>query len=706
VRQCVWIVVILAVLAPAITIAQTQTGSIAGVVRDQQGGVLPGATVTLMARTGNRTTITDANGEYRFLALDPGTYGLEAELQGFQPIRQENINLGLGQQLQIALVVGLANVAETITVAGAAPVVDVASSASTNTVSQGLLSAVPLTRTNAATQIMNYTPGINNGAAFGGDGNGNALMLDGVDTRNPQSGAAYTFFNYNIVEEVQVSGVGAPAEMGGFTGAVINTVTKSGGNTFSGLFEITGAGKGMSSANVSPEVARKNAALTDTERLAKFIDYTVQLGGPIQQNRLFFFVSTQRFYQDSDPSGALTLRHEVSPRFNFKGTAVPSTSDNLTVTFQLDDYNTLENDAAGDALSRQLDSPEYLTLVQWRHVFGSRAFSELKYTGWTGYLDFDPVSSLPFHLDIVTGLESGGFGYADWGLRDRKQVNAAFTRYVGAGGQHTFKVGTELERSKVHDVRTYSGGGTFEDVNGRPTTFFSSGFDRRATNRRESFYVQDSWSIKSKLTLNPGVRADMIHGDSPTLGRTVYEATGVAPRLGLSWNVTGDDRSVLKASYGHYYESAVARAYQRGVGGDADSVEYDVSGPTRVEVSRVRAPTYTIDPNIKHPRTDEASVSFERALKADLRVAVTGIRRWWKSALNSVLSDARWTLCMANSKMLRKLPIRHAHLSARMGPAGARGRHHFRERVKEEGPNFWALTTSRATFSERVRCVS
>jgi hypothetical protein len=255
-------------------------------------------------------------------------------------------------------------------------------------------------------------------------------------------------------------------------------------------------------------------------------------------------------------------------------------------------------------------------------------------------------------------------------------------------------------------VRTYSGGGTFEDVNGRPTTFFSSGFDRRATNRRESFYVQDSWSIKSKLTLNPGVRADMIHGDSPTLGRTVYEATGVAPRLGLSWNVTGDDRSVLKASYGHYYESAVARAYQRGVGGDADSVEYDVSGPTRVEVSRVRAPTYTIDPNIKHPRTDEASVSFERALKADLRVAVTGIRRWWKSALNSVLSDARWTLCMANSKMLRKLPIRHAHLSARMGPAGARGRHHFRERVKEEGPNFWALTTSRATFSERVRCVS
>jgi hypothetical protein len=98
-----------------------------------------------------------------------------------------------------------------------------------------------------------------------------------------------------------------------------------------------------------------------------------------------------------------------------------------------------------------------------------------------------------------------------------------------------------------------------------------------------------------------------------------------------------------RSSYGRYYESAVARAYQRRVGGDQDTVVYDFSGPTRVEVSRVVSPVYQIDANIKHPRTDEYSLSFERALRADLRVAVTGIRRVWKNTLNSVLPDARWT---------------------------------------------------------------
>jgi hypothetical protein len=110
-------------------------------------------------------------------------------------------------------------------VTGAPPVVDVTSSGTANAISQELLTAAPITRSNAATQIMNYTPGINGQAAFGGDSGGNGLLLDGVDTRNPSSGAAFTFFNYHIVEEVQVGGLGAPAEMGGFTGAVVNTVT-------------------------------------------------------------------------------------------------------------------------------------------------------------------------------------------------------------------------------------------------------------------------------------------------------------------------------------------------------------------------------------------------------------------------------------------------------------------------------------------------
>ena len=100
--------------------------------------------------------------------------------------------------------------------------------------------------------LLNYAPGINGASAFGGDASyGNSLLIDGVDTRDPEGGSAWVFYNYNIVEEVQVGGVGAPAEYGGFSGAVVNTITKSGGNRYSGLFEHCGTPTMASPATTS-----------------------------------------------------------------------------------------------------------------------------------------------------------------------------------------------------------------------------------------------------------------------------------------------------------------------------------------------------------------------------------------------------------------------------------------------------------------------
>ena len=130
-------------------------------------------------------------------------------------------------------------VAENVTVTGDSPVVDVKSSATETTISQSLLFSAPITRT--AINVINYAPGVNSSSAYGGGaGSGNALLIDGVDTRDPSGGTAWTFYNYNVVEEYQFQGLGAPAEYGGFTGAVVNTITKSGGNRFSGLFDFFG----------------------------------------------------------------------------------------------------------------------------------------------------------------------------------------------------------------------------------------------------------------------------------------------------------------------------------------------------------------------------------------------------------------------------------------------------------------------------------
>ena len=188
--------------------------------------------------------------------------------------------------------------------------------------------------------MLNVAPGINSSSAYGADASsGNSLLIDGVDTRDPSSGTPWTFYNYNIIEEIQIQGLGASAEYGGFTGAVINTITKSGGNRFAGLFETLFTNDSLGSNNVSQEIIDQNLALRDPSVTTQYVDLTAQLGGPIKQNKAFFFVSAQRFLLEQDPSGAVTRRHEVSPRLNFKLTFQPTTNDTLTGHLQFDAYN-------------------------------------------------------------------------------------------------------------------------------------------------------------------------------------------------------------------------------------------------------------------------------------------------------------------------------------------------------------------------------
>src|SRR5438094_671204 len=98
--------------------------------------------------------------------------------------------------------------------------------------------------------------------------------------------------------------------MGGFTGAVVNTVTKSGGNMFAALFDVQGAKGGMNRNNATSTIVSQHPALAAPNQIRTLLDYTVQLGGPIVQNRVFFFGSMQRFAQDTDPTGPVTLLHE------------------------------------------------------------------------------------------------------------------------------------------------------------------------------------------------------------------------------------------------------------------------------------------------------------------------------------------------------------------------------------------------------------
>ncbi len=277
------LVVTLLLIAAALPLAaQSLTGTVTGTIKDEQGGVLPGVTVTLTGKTGSRATVTDTEGNSRFAAVDPGTYSVTAELASFRPKRQDNVRVSVAGVVDVSLALAVGGKTESVEVIGETPVVDVASSATDTTLSQDMLFNLPIRPTNAATSMLNYLPGINNESAYGGNADyGNGLLIDGVDTRDPDGGSAWVFFNFDMMEEVQVAGLGANAEYGAYTGAIVNTIMKSGGNRYSGLFNGYWTKDSLWSGNVSQSAASQNPSLKDAAVVNKRLDLTGQVGGLI-----------------------------------------------------------------------------------------------------------------------------------------------------------------------------------------------------------------------------------------------------------------------------------------------------------------------------------------------------------------------------------------------------------------------------------------
>jgi hypothetical protein len=642
--------------------AQSLSGTVTGTVRDEGGGVLPGVNITLAGKAAARSTVTDAEGNFRFAGVDPGTYTVTAEMSSFRPKRQDNVVVGIGRVVDLPLSLTIGGLSENVEVVGEAPLVDASSSSTDNALSQDMLFNLPIRPTNAATSLLDYTPGVNDGSAFGGNsGYGNGLLVDGVDTRDPDAGSAWTFFNFNIVDEVQVGGVGAPAEYGAYTGAVVNTVTKSGGNRYQGLFDIYWTTTDFSANNVSAADEAANPALSEPAVINKRLDLTGQLSGPIIKDKLFFFLSGQRYQQIDNPSGPVGEHTEMSPRFNTKITWQPGPNDNITANFQWDYYNQTGRRTGwvGPSSTQQQtenqDSPEAIWGLQWRHIFSPKTFAEVKYTGWWGYYNLDPLVTQPLHYDSANDAYSGGAPYFYYADRTRNQVNASLSHFAEAFGNHDLKFGIQVERSTVHSRYGYNQGlyyydNTADYPKGQYYAY-DYGYDLQGTNHSTSLYAQDSWKPTSRLTINAGVRVDFVSGNSPVLDTKVYSQTNWAPRIGAAYDLTGDGKTVLKGHYGQYYDGIYFQNYAAAVPGMTKTITYvydpegskcGPAGNCFTEDSRRASPLYAVDPDMKHPRVDEWTVGFDRALTKDFRLSVTGIWRQDKNVQGSVYPDARW----------------------------------------------------------------
>jgi hypothetical protein len=633
--------------------AQTLTGTLSGKVSDEQGGVLPGVTVTLTGRTGSQTQVSDAKGEFRFIGLTPGVYNVKAELQGFRPKEQQGLDVSLGRTLDVPLVMTVGGLTETVDVVANTVTIDTTTTATDTAMSQDLLFSMPISHNNPGPNIVNYSPGINDGSAFGGasDG-GNALMLDGVDTRDPEGGTSWVFYNYNIIDEIQVGSLGQPAEYGSFTGAVVNTVTKSGGNRFSHLSEYRFTSEDLSGDNVTGDIIKLNPTLAVPNRVIKMHDYTVQLGGPLKKDKLFFFGSVQRYQIKQKVSGA--IREEKSPRFNAKFTFQPTPTDNIIASFQYDQYNQKGRTGlipsyavTNNNQTIDQDSPEAVWNAQYRKTFGASTLFEAKFVGYWGYYDLNPVSSAPTHYEGETGVYSGGAGYTSQYDRTRNQLNLSLSKYAQLAGTHNFKFGAEIERSNIRDRFVYSGAtaaaptGLFYYDYGGPYIAYGYSYDLQGKNKRDSYFAQDAWKM-GRVTLNLGVRADNIRGEDKTTGKELYSTFSVAPRLGLAFDVTGKGVSVLRAFYGQMYEGAVFSSWSRANSGLTPTSYYDVHADGSLSLYDEVSRKYTVGNDLKHPRVDEFNVAWEQQIGRQFKITATGIWREWKNFINSKLTNGLW----------------------------------------------------------------
>ena len=442
---------------------------------------------------------------------------------------------------------------------------------------------------------------------------------------------------------------------------IINTVTKSGGNAFSGLFSMRYTKDSLASNNISQDLLDENPGLGDAAITKKLADYTVQMGGPIKRDKAFLFASIQRYSATTDPIGPVANSRDISPRFNLKLTLQPSSSDTIVLGTQYDSYNVTGRVGAWpatQATDRQTveeDAPEWVWNAQWRKVFGTNTFLESKLTGYTGYYNLDPVDPSPYTYFADTDEYVGGGGGLYYADRSRNQVQVALTRYADAFGKHSLKFGAEIERSHVRSQgQNYGPAGFYIYALGGYYYREAYGYDVQGDNKRISAYAQDQWSA-GRLTLNIGLRLDHIRGYSPLLKRDVYkprEAWG--PRIGAAYDLTGKGTSVLRGFYGRYFEGTASGFYTSATPGIQDWVQTpinpdgSIAGPPEVITPAV---VYGISSDIKHPRTDEYNAAWETQLPRGLRFTATGVWRKTNNFINNVINGAQWQPVALNNAL-------------------------------------------------------
>ena len=699
----------LLVVWPTTALSQQIYGRLEGAANDAQGLVLPGVTVTLESTqlVAARSATTDVDGSYRFAQLVAGSYNMTFELGGFQTLVFEDITVVGGSTFAINSTMDIATVAETVTVTGESPVVDVKTTGVSATFDTTQLEDVPSATDMWA--VLQQSPGVRmRGYDVGGSHKSqqsgyetfgvrgqNRIMNDGVNTTEGTSGAG-GYYDFYAIGEFQVSAQGADVESD-TPGATVNAVWKSGGNDFSGTEHFSYEPPDWIVDNITSDLSGRGGT---TAPVVKFYEYHIDLGGPIVRDKAWFYAAYNRFYIDRIISGqdpGIATDVGDFDMFTVKANWQITERDQF-ITFhhwslKQKPFRGLSASTPATSIRAQ-DSWSWLHKAEWQRVWSDRLYSNIQVNhfgfGWPMVPAVDPATQPP-RVDLNNGFVTGaGWGTFTW-FRWKPHTTGQFNYYLPTdAGSHDLKFGWDWQIDESQfGWNSNSGAIRYRDDSGqspaRPhdvsqVDFWSVpnlAYDR---NTHMDFYVQDVWTVTDRFTINAGVRigtqrmgyldSDNVPGGTcvgglgcireiadidanvaaamPLLFGSGAQITGesnliswwnIAPRVGFTYDITGEGRSVLKGYFGRYYHNMGTGMDSANPGGNK-SVRYEFLDQNQNGLfegvgelgSRLTGSTGAglgadfnqppsgapIDPNLSQPYVDEISVSAEHQIGSDV----------------------------------------------------------------------------------------
>jgi hypothetical protein len=520
------------------------------------------------------------------------------------------------------------------------------------------------------------------------------VVTDGVDHTEGVGGTGF-YEDYYASEEVSVSALGADVEMNSGGAAIVSTI-KSGGNDFKGLYHLSYepgefVGTNAETADMTDRgyICPPNAA--GTPQCANpnllFWEGHVDLGGRIVRDKAWFYAAYNHFKIDKLVSGQPEEFSDLGVFDNYTGKVSyrPFQNDTFIGYFQqgrkqkprrgISSLLPAESVRAQDSYSRMYKG-------EWQKVLSDRTF--LNVSGGNFTLDWpmavkvDPATNSPKLFRATTAVAGAGWN-AFSTARKKPQFKAQLTYYLPEkAGSHDFKFGFE----SILDSYRYGHNGTSGQIRySYACADTSCGTDRIRfvdtgasgdygngwtvgpnTDLHYAGYIQDRWAPNNKLTLTIGVRLDyqkVGYGDAvrkPLItdvapdgerifpagttnveGATILTNTNIAPRLGATYDLTGEGKYVVKAFYGRYYNN-LADGFSAINPGGQSIAEYNFldqnrnqryDGPSELGSLRLRigADSTPVDPDFKTPYTDEISGSFEMQLPGESSARITYVRK-------------------------------------------------------------------------------